>query len=76
MIKGIKIVGDLFVSIVLVIGFYLIFDNSSDVTDWNIEEWIMFLSMIWVFVRFTLGLLVELIRTVIKDIMKNEIINK
>lgn len=74
--KVFKNIGDLFVSIVLVIGFYLIFDNSSDVTDWNIEEWIMFLSMIWVFVRFTLGLLVELIRTVIKDIMKNEIINK
>lgn len=75
--KVIKNIGDLLVTIILIIGFCLIFTSSnSDVTDWNIEEWVMFLSMIWVFVRFTLGLLIELIRTVIKDVMKNEIINK
>ena len=71
MLRVFKNIGDLLVSIVLVIGFYLIFDSgNSDVTRWDIEEWIMFLSMIWVFGRFTLGLLVELIKTVIKDVMK------
>lgn len=73
--KVIKNIGDLLVTIVLVIGFYLIIaTGNSDVTDWGIEEWLTILSMIWIFGRFTLGLLVELIRTVIKDVMKETMI--
>lgn len=54
--EEIKRLVDFIVLIFISIGFYVIFNEHYDVTEWSTPEWIMFGSMVWIFVRFALEL--------------------
>jgi len=70
MFNILKRIGDLFVVVVLLIGFKLIFENYSDVSDWDVEEWICVICMTWITLRFMSGLMSDLMDSLVSKIKK------
>jgi hypothetical protein len=68
MIERVKRLGDFIVLIFIAVGFAWIFTQGSSVSDWDAEEWVMFGSMVWVFIRFTLELKEYYTEKLIKEI--------